>query len=128
MDKSISQIVFDCNLNLFAELICDRCTSEFERKVENNFQLVYLFGKESVDDEEINIHIIPPETDKINLTEDVLEYAKLSLPLKILCNENCKGLCPQCGANFNKEKCDCKNDSIDPIWEPLQQLKKSSNN
>jgi uncharacterized protein len=47
----------------------------------------------------------------------------LSLPLKPLCSEACKGLCPVCGINLNTSSCECKKDVTDPRWEKLKSLK-----
>jgi uncharacterized protein len=44
----------------------------------------------------------------------------LSLPLKILCHEDCKGLCPICGQNKNKSSCSCTDESTDQRWTPLK--------
>ncbi|MBM3211747.1 DUF177 domain-containing protein, partial [Candidatus Poribacteria bacterium] len=46
--------------------------------------------------------------DCIELSDDFRESLLLELPIRILCSENCKGLCPKCGQNLNDGKCDCK--------------------
>jgi uncharacterized protein len=54
--------------------------------------------------------------------EDVLrEQVLLSLPLRTLCKPDCKGLCPRCGANRNRQPCTCVGD--DPRWEALASLR-----
>lgn len=58
---------------------------------------------------------------ELDLDELVNEEVSLSLPNKILCKEDCKGLCYKCGTNLNVKKCDCKDD-IDPRMEALLQL------
>jgi uncharacterized protein len=62
------------------------------------------------------------ENDQIDLDELVLEQLELSLPSRVLCREECRGLCPQCGADLNVEQCDCK-PQIDPRWRALADLK-----
>ena len=57
----------------------------------------------------------------LDLQELVNEEVSLNLPTKILCSDDCKGLCPQCGANLNVSKCDCKKD-VDPRLSALLQL------
>lgn len=128
MDKSISQIVFDCDLSVTANLTCDRCTKEFNSELNSKFQIIYLFSKENVDEEELNVHYLSPETDKIDLSADTIEYSKLSIPLKVLCDENCKGLCPRCGTDLNETTCDCEKENSNPIWDQLQKLKDRTNN
>lgn len=51
------------------------------------------------------------------------EQIYLGLPLKPVCSNNCKGLCPECGANRNDTDCDCREESIDPRLAPLLKMK-----
>jgi len=46
----------------------------------------------------------------------------LALPMKPLCREDCKGLCPVCGINRNRETCTCQSEWVDPRLEPLRHL------
>lgn len=58
------------------------------------------------------------------LLEDVLrEQVLLSLPVRTLCKEDCKGLCPRCGANRNSQACSCEEGPRDPRWEALADLR-----
>ncbi len=127
MDRSLSQIVLDCNLSVDAVLTCDRCTEEFERTLLNKFQLTYIFSRNIDDVDDDNVHYIHPETDRIDISKDVREFCILSVPMKILCSNSCKGLCPHCGTNLNVEQCSCEDSLINPIWEPLLKLKNKLN-
>lgn len=46
------------------------------------------------------------------------------LPMKILCSENCKGLCPVCGGDLNLKDCGCVKETVSPKWAALEELKK----
>ena len=59
----------------------------------------------------------------LDLNYLVLNAILTQLPLRHLCREDCKGLCPQCGANLNNGPCGCENNEIDPRWAVLAQLK-----
>jgi uncharacterized protein len=59
----------------------------------------------------------------IDLGELVREQFYLALPMKPLCAEACKGLCPQCGMNLNQGTCDCRLEWQDPRFEALKALK-----
>lgn len=128
MDKSSHQIVLDCDLIVKCRFDCDRCGIETEKELNNHFQISYLFSKEKVETDEYNLKFLSPEEDKIDLHEDVFEYANLSVPLKKLCSEDCKGLCPRCGKDLNKSKCNCKTEPMNDVWAPLQALKGKFNN
>ena len=62
------------------------------------------------------------------LLEDALrEQVLLALPLKVICREDCKGLCPHCGANLNDGQCSCADDVDDPRWTALKDLRSKLN-
>jgi len=123
MDKSTYQIVLNCDVSADTELICDRCNEKFIFSVSNKFQNIYFFSSEEETDD-VNIHYLSLEQDKIDLSRDVREYARFAIPMKKLCSESCKGLCPQCGINLNEKKCNCKTEVTNPVWDKLQKLKR----
>ena len=51
------------------------------------------------------------------------EQMLLAIPMKVICRSDCRGLCPQCGANMNSEECRCEARSPDPRLAPLARLK-----
>ncbi|MEK6552600.1 MAG: DUF177 domain-containing protein [Bacteroidota bacterium] len=126
MDKSPHQIVLDCDLTVHSKMICDRCAKDLETKLTNHFQISYLFSRDLHETDEYNLKYLSPEDDKINIRNDVYEYAELALPMKRLCKDDCKGLCPHCGKKLNEEECNCKIESAHDVWEPLKQLWKST--
>lgn len=127
MDKSIHQIVLDCNLTVNAHIVCDRCTDEVDKEFHNHFILSYLFAKTNQKTDDFNLKILSSDVDKIDIKNDVFEYSELSIPLKKLCKEDCKGLCPKCGKNLNYESCTCSTNEINEVWEPLKKIKKFNN-
>lgn len=129
MDKSPSQIVLSCEVDSSVRRICDRCVREYDAKVNHSFRMTYLIGAERTsEDENTDIHYLSSDQDKIDLHGDVSELTQLALPMKSLCSENCKGICPKCGKDLNEGPCDCKDDEINPAWEPLLKLKNKLNN
>ncbi|MGE5683160.1 MAG: YceD family protein [Bacillota bacterium] len=128
MDKSRTQIVLDCDLNIKAELVCDRCNEDFIAELNRKFKLIYLFEEQPESSDTPDLYYLSPETDKIKLDSDVKDYAVLSIPMKNLCKEDCKGLCSHCGTNLNNEVCECGKDEINPVWAPLLKLKSNSKN
>lgn len=128
MDKSRSQIILKCELNVKAKLTCDRCDEEFEYRAASNFNLTYLFNeKEEKGLEQPDVYYLSPETDTIDVSKDTSEYALLTLPMKCLCSDECKGLCAKCGKNLNLNKCECVEETANPMWEPLKKLKNDIN-
>ncbi|MBI2620047.1 MAG: DUF177 domain-containing protein, partial [Ignavibacteriales bacterium] len=107
--------------------MCDRCLDECRRDVRSKYSMVYMFGSEStLKPENQEIAFIHPDTSFIEIDEDVRQYAVLAVPQKILCREDCKGLCPQCGINRNSAICSHgEKDEIDPRWQGLQKFLKN---
>jgi uncharacterized protein len=127
LDKSSSQIYFEATINADGSFECDRCLNEFEMHIGTKFEMVYMYRQTS-DLEEISddVRIIGPDTNLIDLAEDVREFTMLALPIKILCSDDCAGLCPTCGTNLNEKKCSCNIEAPDSCWEPLSKLLKDT--
>ncbi|MFH0733638.1 MAG: DUF177 domain-containing protein [bacterium] len=124
MDKSNHQIVLDCKLSCFANFRCDRCNDEFQNYIENEFRLVYIFSEQVIENDDLNLQYLSLDATKIDISEEVTEYCLLSVPLKILCKEDCKGLCTKCGLNLNLDSCICEEEKTNALWEKLNKLKK----
>lgn len=106
---------------------CDRCLSPTRQEVEQEFGLYYRVstsaaeesGEDSGDD---RVRVLGPEEHLIVLDEEIRQSLRLLVPMKNLCREDCKGLCPQCGKNKNEGACDCDKGPIDPRWAKLAGL------
>lgn len=123
VDKSLHQIVVDCLLKINAVFSCDRCNKKYNDILETNFEIVFLYDKNIEGNNNTDIKYITRNLENLDLTKEVIDYTYLSVPMKKLCDDNCKGLCPQCGANLNIKKCNCETDSVNPVWEKLISLK-----
>jgi len=128
LNKSHNQVILDTKFSLTANFSCDRCNKNFNSVLTNSYRMVYLFGTEPVDSGSISITYLSIDTDKINIDNDVRDYALLSIPMKKLCKEDCKGLCSKCGKDLNEGNCNCQQNEIDARWLPLMELKNKINN
>ena len=63
------------------------------------------------------------EDDSLELEDVLREQMLLEVPIKTVCTEECKGLCPHCGRNLNTGECECAAKVSDPRWEALKGLK-----
>jgi uncharacterized protein len=66
------------------------------------------------------------DDDQIDLGHLIMEQFQLALPMKALCKEACKGLCPSCGTNLNTDSCDCSAKWEDPRLAALKALRPES--
>ena len=114
------------------ELACSRCLEAFRMPVDAAFNLRYLPASAMSTEEERAIEEDDLETsyyrdDQIDLNELLREQFYLALPMKPLCREACRGLCPQCGTNRNAETCGCDLEWRDPRLAALGELRRSDN-
>jgi len=110
---------------------CSRCLESFDVPVSVSVDLMYLPHRVNGGDGELEISDEDLSTafyrdDEINLGLMIREQFQLSVPMKPLCRENCRGLCPMCGINLNSERCACDTSWRDPRLEALAALRSHS--
>ena len=95
---------------------CDRCVKDVNVDLSFPLEETYVaFGNATAEDESYT-------GNSVCLDGAVKKSILSSLPMKVLCKEDCKGLCPQCGKDLNTGECGCKTDYIDPRFESLRSL------
>lgn len=98
---------------------CDRCLDEFERDFSYSFEHILVAELNTDNDEYVVL-----QNHVLDLDDLVMADILLNLPSKLLCNEDCKGLCNQCGQNFNHGSCECNDSLVDPRLAVLGELLK----
>ena len=110
------------------DLACSRCLESFIHPVAADFDLLLVPGPGALagEDEELS----PSDLDLDYYTGEVVdlegllrEQIILMVPVKPLCDEVCKGLCPQCGANLNRETCHCRPEAVNSPFANLAKVK-----
>ena len=99
--------------------ICDRCASEFDREID--FPIDVVLVTELANEENEDEWVFPLEGDSADLDDIVRTVFVLNLDSKLLCKEDCQGLCCRCGKNLNEGPCSCEKE-IDPRLAALKQL------
>ena len=99
--------------------ICDRCASEFDRDVVIPIDAVLV--TELANEENEDEWVFTLEGDSADLEDIVRTIFVLNMDSKLLCSDDCKGLCCRCGKNLNDGPCDCRKE-IDPRLAALKQL------
>ena len=110
------------------EMHCARCLEVVIKDVSSSFDLLYRPQGAEIRPDEASISEAETEIGFYQgnglLLEDVAkEQLLLSAPLRVVCREECKGLCPKCGRNRNLEPCACSERSSDPRWSALEEIK-----
>ncbi len=107
---------FDAELTVTYSTHCSRCLTPIERVLTLRILAPVAETLENMDNDEYII----PENGKIDLAELARETFFLNVPMSHLCREDCLGLCPKCGADRNREKCECDLREKDPRWKALE--------
>lgn len=120
------------NLNITIKDSCDRCLLDFKEDIEEKILIEIV--KENIKnteaeeielkDEDMGLYFVSEEY--IDIEEIISQEAVLLRPIKRLCNQDCKGLCPICGINLNQETCSCKLET-DDRWADLKKLLENKN-
>ena len=110
-----------------AQVECDRCLQPVELPVSADFALEYISGADyessavaELTEDELSVSVFDGET--IDVDEIVKEQILLTVPTRMLCREDCKGICPECGTDRNTGECNCVTNYIDPRWAALKNL------
>jgi uncharacterized protein len=113
------------------ELACSRCLEGFRLPVNAAFDLLFLPAaaepaspEQEVEEDDLGTSYYRDGV--IDLAEIVREQLYLALPMKPLCQEGCRGLCPECGTNLNTGACDCAPRWEDPRLAPLKALTRTN--
>ena len=114
------------------EFACVRCLEPYEVTIDLPFELILAGeGREAsseegrTPDDVLDPAMFYPVPHGIaDLVGVAREQLYLALPLKPVCSDACKGLCPTCGANRNRIECGCRNEAPDPRLAPLLDIRK----
>ncbi len=125
-------VEIDGNIETSVRLPCSRCLQSFETHLNSQFAVTYLQratdGIEDSESQEVELSsadmgIVYFQGEKIDLKYTIQEQVVMEFPLKALCKQDCKGLCPKCGADLNEDPCDCDRRSSPGKFAVLKNLK-----
>jgi uncharacterized protein len=109
------------------EANCSRCLEPMVQAFDDSFDLYYypmslIARNESVPIDRQDTDLGFYEGRGVELADVVREQVMLWLPMRGLCREDCKGICPACGVNRNRESCSCAENLVDSRWDALKGL------
>lgn len=125
-------VKIDGDVETSVRLPCSRCLQPFETPLNSSFELTYMQQTadvmEDTESQEVELStedmgIVYFQGEKINLKDAIQEQVVMEFPLRPLCNLDCKGLCPKCGADMNDDPCDCEQRPSSGKFAVLKNLK-----
>lgn len=125
IDKVGTEVMIRGNLTAKADLQCSRCATDFHSLLTIPVDAVYhpveeLKGDENHEVESDALNIDFYTGDELDIHILVHEQIMLALPMKPLCSDICKGICPECGTDLNTGTCTCSTHTVDPRLEVLK--------
>lgn len=117
-------------VRFLADLACSRCLDPLPFANDSSFTVRFRPRQAAATGDVEEIEITSDELDvefyddkQIDLRSLAIEQIQLSLPMKPLCEESCLGLCPSCGSNLNRSRCDCRESVAEDRWEALREIR-----
>jgi uncharacterized protein len=126
--KRIQETLYlEGNIQTVVEMGCSRCLESARLPIHAIFKYVLTPAQaEHQEEKELcteDLDFVYYQDDLIDLDPLVAEQIILQIPMKLLCQEDCKGLCPRCGINRNTSSCQCHEEQVDSRLAVLKKLK-----
>lgn len=123
-----NEVVLQGKLHAKLEVVCGRCLQPVELPVTAEFNERFVRAvswaaedQHELQEEDLNLAVFDGEA--IELDDLVREELLLAVPVNVLCSEDCRGLCPNCGIDRNLKSCQCEDNEIDSRWQELKHLR-----
>lgn len=102
---------------------CRRCLEEVPVKLHDTVDMLFEPLSDSEEEDLAGeVYPLPPRGDVLDVSEALREQILLRIPDYVLCSEDCRGLCPQCGVDLNRANCDCAPAAEPSPWEALKKV------
>jgi uncharacterized protein len=124
--RSTGEIVLRGTAGVDVTFDCARCLKHYRTRLEAGLNILCVFGQlapDGVDGCREGVIEIPANSRFIDISGEVRSELMVGLPVKPLCDDECKGLCPVCGVDLNKVTCSCEPEEPDSRWDALKKLK-----
>lgn len=128
LSQSLGEVRVEGKLNVAIDGSCDRCLGAASFSIDKSFDLVYVPSDQVTEPgaEEIHgaaIEVGFYEGSGLELNDVLREVVLLALPMRLVCSEACKGICPVCGQDRNMHECHCRAEAADERWNGLRALR-----
>lgn len=128
--KGESKVALQGTLRATVTLVCDRCLTSYQMPLQTVMHLLFEVASQEhwqvkeLDCQAADLDTIQLIEPVVDLNDAVRQQLILALPIKNLCSETCRGICPQCGVNYNLNACECGAEVASSPFAVLAQLKK----
>lgn len=129
--RRVQRVIMDGRLMFTARFACDCCLEDYDQVQDSRFRIDFEYVADDdpywlTEDHqcpESEMDVVVLREPEIDIEATLAQQVLLLLPVKRLCSESCKGLCPSCGQNLNKGSCTCRDRERDSPFQVLAKLK-----
>jgi uncharacterized protein len=109
LDRHDPYLQFEFSLQTSVRLTCDRCLTDFQQLLTVRTPMLYVMGRSAatMPEDETEVVFVSAGLTDLDISADLRDFLILALPEKRLCRDDCKSLCPGCGADLNTQICSC---------------------
>lgn len=122
INKGSSEININGVVCADAEFKCDRCLNLFHQKLQANINVIITTCKIDPEFHDEDTISITPTTMEVDISSHIRDALLLTIPIKKLCDENCRGVYIKHETNLHEDEYYCQNSEVDNRWEPLKKL------
>ena len=127
--KKLKETIFiEGNIETIIATACSRCLEVTGSPLKSSFRYTLVPAERQFKEEQElsseDLEYSYYENDLIDLDAMLFEQIMLQIPMRVLCKETCKGMCPHCGKDLNTTSCDCRTEFVDERLAVLKKLKK----
>lgn len=121
------EVLIEGNMEAIAEFECSRCLKKYSTDVKLDIQTTYrplkeLDGEGTHEIKEDELEIGFYSDNELDILDVAREQILLNMPIKLLCDDACKGICQKCGKDLNLSSCNCSAEVADPRFEVLKKV------
>jgi uncharacterized protein len=120
MDAGIGRYYWHGDMKTRVKSVCRRCLAEVRVQIEQPLEILFT-DDQAVDDPAA--YVIRPDMAELDPGQAVREELILAVPDYVVCREECRGICPRCGADLNTGTCACEQKPVDSRWSSLEALR-----
>jgi uncharacterized protein len=126
--RSGSSLAFRAVVAALLPTRCQRCLTAVSQRIEGSFDVLVRKASGGGADETAqtadadDVVTLALDEYEVSFDQTVYETLMVNIPMQIVCRDDCRGLCPQCGADLNVGPCSCERPA-DPRWDALRKLK-----
>ncbi len=110
LNNGVGRIAADLTISAEGSFQCSSCGDDLSREITGNCKMQFVRREQMLPGEEPGdeLRSFLIGQDELDLSEELRDTLLLSVPIRNLCMEDCKGLCTTCGVNLNEKSCECK--------------------